>query len=132
MFVDPNTTDLEFYEDAMNYVVAFGITGIINFRLTALQTYLVQRATFRMTQTLEHLFPTSVFSQEAGWHDRHSSMDMPPAEATKKAKEFRYPPKEQMFRLLMCRVKEKEIQNHSRKKMQMLISVQWRKVFNNN
>ncbi|PIC27807.1 hypothetical protein B9Z55_019948 [Caenorhabditis nigoni] len=32
--------------------------------------------------------------------------DMPPAEAAKKTKEFRCPPKEQMFRLLMCKVKE--------------------------
>uniref|UniRef100_A0A1I7XMG4 B30.2/SPRY domain-containing protein n=1 Tax=Heterorhabditis bacteriophora TaxID=37862 RepID=A0A1I7XMG4_HETBA len=30
--------------------------------------------------------------------------DMPPAEAAKKTKEFRCPPKEQMFRLLMCKV----------------------------
>ncbi|CAD6199567.1 unnamed protein product [Caenorhabditis auriculariae] len=32
--------------------------------------------------------------------------DMPPAEAAKKTKEFRCPPKEQMFRLLMCKVKD--------------------------
>jgi hypothetical protein len=32
--------------------------------------------------------------------------DMPPAEAAKKTKEFRCPPKEQMFRLLNCKVKE--------------------------
>ncbi|KAK6754198.1 hypothetical protein RB195_013289 [Necator americanus] len=34
--------------------------------------------------------------------------DMPPAEAAKKTKEFRCPPKEQMFRLLKCRVKEEK------------------------
>uniref|UniRef100_A0A8R1HP75 Ryanodine receptor n=2 Tax=Caenorhabditis japonica TaxID=281687 RepID=A0A8R1HP75_CAEJA len=34
--------------------------------------------------------------------------DMPPAEAAKKTKEFRCPPKEQMFRLLMCKVKEEK------------------------
>ncbi|VDM79448.1 unnamed protein product [Strongylus vulgaris] len=34
--------------------------------------------------------------------------DMPPAEAAKKTKEFRCPPKEQMFRLLKCKVKEEE------------------------
>ncbi|UMM16425.1 hypothetical protein L5515_013439 [Caenorhabditis briggsae] len=49
MFVDPNTTDLEFYEDAMPYAI------------------------FRMTQSLEHLFPTSVLRQESEWHDRHSA-----------------------------------------------------------
>lgn len=32
--------------------------------------------------------------------------DMPPAEAAKKTKEFRCPPKEQMFRLLNCKIKE--------------------------
>lgn len=32
--------------------------------------------------------------------------DMPPAEAAKKTKEFRCPPKEQMFRLLNCKTKE--------------------------
>ncbi|CAI4225083.1 unnamed protein product [Auanema sp. JU1783] len=34
--------------------------------------------------------------------------DMPPAEAAKKTKEFRCPPKEQMFRLLQCKVKEEK------------------------
>ncbi|KHJ88239.1 hypothetical protein OESDEN_11971 [Oesophagostomum dentatum] len=34
--------------------------------------------------------------------------DMSPAEAAKKTKEFRCPPKEQMFRLLKCKVKEEE------------------------
>ncbi|KAJ1347271.1 hypothetical protein KIN20_002292 [Parelaphostrongylus tenuis] len=34
--------------------------------------------------------------------------DMPPAEAAKKTKEFRCPPKEQMFRLLKCKVKEEK------------------------
>ncbi|EGT37287.1 hypothetical protein CAEBREN_31615 [Caenorhabditis brenneri] len=34
--------------------------------------------------------------------------DMPPAEAAKKTKEFRCPPKEQMFRLLMCKMKEEK------------------------
>uniref|UniRef100_A0AC34GFB5 Uncharacterized protein n=1 Tax=Panagrolaimus sp. ES5 TaxID=591445 RepID=A0AC34GFB5_9BILA len=32
--------------------------------------------------------------------------DMPPAEAAKRTKEFRCPPKEQMFRLLNCKTKE--------------------------
>ena len=32
--------------------------------------------------------------------------DMPPAEAAKKTKEFRCPPKEQMFRLLNCKTRE--------------------------
>ncbi|KIH62211.1 RIH domain protein [Ancylostoma duodenale] len=34
--------------------------------------------------------------------------DMPPAEAAKKTKEFRCPPKEQMFRLLKCKVKDEK------------------------
>ncbi|VDO40895.1 unnamed protein product [Haemonchus placei] len=34
--------------------------------------------------------------------------DMPPAEAAKKTKEFRCPPKEQMFRLLKCKVEKEE------------------------
>lgn len=34
--------------------------------------------------------------------------DMPPAEAAKKTKEFRCPPKEQMFRLLQCKTKEEK------------------------
>uniref|UniRef100_A0A915DIR8 B30.2/SPRY domain-containing protein n=1 Tax=Ditylenchus dipsaci TaxID=166011 RepID=A0A915DIR8_9BILA len=32
--------------------------------------------------------------------------DMPPAEAAKRTKEFRCPPREQMFRLLSCKIKE--------------------------
>uniref|UniRef100_A0A914BY34 Uncharacterized protein n=1 Tax=Acrobeloides nanus TaxID=290746 RepID=A0A914BY34_9BILA len=32
--------------------------------------------------------------------------DMPPAEAAKRTKEFRCPPKEQMFRLLKCKIKD--------------------------
>ncbi|KAK0411652.1 hypothetical protein QR680_005766 [Steinernema hermaphroditum] len=34
--------------------------------------------------------------------------DMPPAEAARRTKEFRCPPKEQMFRLLQCKVKEEK------------------------
>ncbi|TKR86982.1 hypothetical protein L596_011471 [Steinernema carpocapsae] len=34
--------------------------------------------------------------------------DMPPAEAAKRTKEFRCPPKEQMFRLLQCKMKEEK------------------------
>ncbi|CAD5230370.1 unnamed protein product [Bursaphelenchus xylophilus] len=34
--------------------------------------------------------------------------DMPPAEAAKRTKEFRCPPKEQMFRLLNCKIKEEK------------------------
>ncbi|CAJ0957143.1 unnamed protein product, partial [Mesorhabditis belari] len=34
--------------------------------------------------------------------------DMPPAEAARKTKEFRCPPKEQMFRLLKCKVREEK------------------------
>lgn len=34
--------------------------------------------------------------------------DMPPAEAAKKTKEFRCPPKEQMYRLLQCKQKEEK------------------------
>ncbi|CAJ0581879.1 unnamed protein product, partial [Mesorhabditis spiculigera] len=34
--------------------------------------------------------------------------DMPPAEAARRTKEFRCPPKEQMFRLLKCKVKEEK------------------------
>ncbi|CAR98368.1 Protein CBG25498 [Caenorhabditis briggsae] len=73
MFVNPNTTDLEFYEDAMPYGLAFGIAGAFNFGLTTLHSYLIQTAIFRMTQSLEHLFPTSVLRQESEWHDRHSA-----------------------------------------------------------
>ncbi len=47
--------------------------------------------------------------------------DMPPAEAAKRTKEFRCPPREQMFRLLKCKAKEErdelldeEVPLHSR------------------
>ncbi|PIC44333.1 hypothetical protein B9Z55_004732 [Caenorhabditis nigoni] len=73
MFADTNTTDLEFYAEAIGYISAFGIIGVINLGLTALHSYLVQTALFRMIQTVEVLFVTSVERQEADWHDRNSS-----------------------------------------------------------